>query len=850
MRDVGSNAVDRQAAIEAARRAEEARRKAEIARQQAEAAKKAAEAAEKAKQLEAALKAERATDQLKGATAPDEKMKAAAAADLGDVPWAAADKASAEKRAQFPTITAEDLKASPELGKRMAELAKDADPDVQTYVKETTQALLKESLQRNLKENTGGDPLKAFTGEVAELTAKTGLGDVIQGVTGDALKDAAKDLLFEGVDAKEVAENPALGKVLATLQNDPDSAVKDKLEATVRGWTDEALKGRLEGKEGEDDVKDAMSDFRGDLRSLAEKTGLGDTLTKAAEASLDSQKGHIEDLAKKGRSMWEKGLDMAGDFFGKALDLGGDLVKGVTDIAGETVDAVTDAAAAGIKQGADLAGDLANAAIDQAGKGANAVAGMAADGLEAVGAKAAADHTRQAGKAAEHVADVVGDVANKAIDTQGKVVGAAVDIAGNIGKGALQTAGDTINTVADGAGLLASEGPMGAANALADKALGPEKAEYAGQVDGFTGVITNRLGKGDSVFLNVEAGAEVGVGAFAGAKINGAGVLGRDGSGNITLSLAVGGEVTGGVSAETGAMVNGQGAKADAQAALTAGGMGKINLKFNPDDAGDVARLQALLEPTPAKLVGAMTNPLALAAPGAAALKDALSKNLSSTEVMGTAGASVGAGVSAGAGPVKAKLGVDADAVVGTTQKSNSDGTHEAKYFFKAGAKAEARVSAGPVGASGRATAGMMESFAVKTDAQGNIIGMKSEGSRSGSTSSGAGMAKGFGAEGEGKVSKVETSLNARGMEEAQRLMAAGKSPLAAFQSASESAQNVELVKTTMETDSFTVGVNGKVAVAGVKVGVDLTATIGKTHTESSRIDEPSAEDLMQILNR
>jgi hypothetical protein len=850
MRDVGTSGVDRQAAIEAARRAEEARRKAEIARQQAEAAKKAQEAAEKAKQLEAAVKAEHATDQLKGATAPDEKMKAAAAAELGDVPWAAADKASAEKRAQFPTITAEDLKASPELGKRMAELAKDADPDVQAYVQETTQALVKESLQRNLKENTGGDPLKAFTGEIADLTAKTGLGDVIQGVTGDALKDAAKDLLFEGVDSKEVAENPALGKVLATLQTDSDPAVKDKLQETVRGWTTAALNSRLEGKEGEDDVKDAMSDFRGDLRALAEKTGLGDTLTQAAESSLNSQKDRIEDLAKKGRNIFQKGLDLAGDFFGKALDLGGDLVKGVTDIAGETVDAVTDAAAAGIKQGADLAGDLANAAIDKAGQGANAAANLAADGLEAVGAKSAADNTRQAGKVAEHVADVAGNVANKVIDTHGQVVGGAVDIAGNIGKGALQTAGNTINTVADGAGMLVAEGPMGAANALADKALGPEKAEYAGQVDGFTGVITNRLGKGDSVFLNVEAGAEVGVGAFAGAKINGAGVLGRDGEGNITLSLAVGGSAEVGVSAETGASVNGVGAKADASASLTGQAMGKINLKFNPDDPKDAARLQALLEPTPAKLVGALTNPLALAAPSASALKDAMANNLTSTELSGSAGVSAGAGAGVEIPGAKLKAGIDGEALAGATRKMNTDGTNETKYFFKLSGKAEARASAGNVGASGRAQGSMLESFAVKTDAQGNIIGMKSESSRNGSTSTGAGVGKGFGAEGEGKVTKTETALNAQGLAEAKRLMDAGKSPLEAFSQASDKPENVELVKTTMETDSYTVGVNGKVAVAGVKVGVDLTATIGKTHTESTRIDEPSAEDLNQILNR
>ena len=191
---------------------------------------------------------------------------------------------------------------------------------------------------------------------------------------------------------------------------------------------------------------------------------------------------------------------------------------------------------------------------------------------------------------------------------------------------------------------------------------------------------------------------------------------------------------------------------------------------------------------------------------------------------------------------------MDASLVAGTTQKFNTDGTHESKYFFKAGAKIEARASAGGVGVSARGSAGALESFSVKTDASGNIIGMKSESSRNASASAGVGGARGFGSSGEGTVTKTETQLNAQGLAEAKKLMEGGASELEAFAEVSSKPENVDLIETTMETDSTTVGINGKLALGGVKIGLEANATIGKTHTESTRITDPSAEDLSQIL--
>lgn len=855
MRDVGGantvSAAAAAAAAEAARKAEEARKAAEAARKAEEARKAAEAAAAKAKQLEAAVKAERATDQLAGKGARDTDIKAAAAGEMADVPWAAEDAAhQAEKAAQFPKITAEDLKADPALGKRLAELAKDADPDVAAYVKGTATDLVKESLSRNLREQTGDAALEGFKSDIAALSAQTGLGEVMQKNAAEALKSTARDMLFDGVDAKEVADNPALGKVIATLKDDPDPAVQDKLKETVRGWTDSALKGRLEGKEGKGGVEDAMKDFRSDLRKLAEDTGLGDHLTNAAQDSLKGEEGRMKDIAEIGMSRWDKIKGAVGDFIGGALDLGGDVLEGVTNVAGDALNTVTDAVADGVKAGADLVGDVANVAIDTAGKGANVIAGAAADGLDAIGATETANATRAAGKSIEQAADVAGNVANTLADVSGQVTGGAVNIAGDLTAGVIKGTGKVANTGLDVAGSLASEGPMGAAGKLADKAIGPEKAEYAGQIDGLTGVITNRLGKGDSVFMNVEGGAEVGVGAFAGGKLNGAAQLSRDGEGNITLALAVGAEAEVGVSAETGATVNGVGAKADASASIEAQATGKINLKFNPDNPADVARLKAILEPTPASLAKAVTNPLSAAAPGPAAVAEAVKHNLASTEIQGGIGGAVGASAKASVGAASLKVSADANVMGSMTRKMNADGTDETKYVLKAGAKVEARATAGPGGISGRAQAQMLESLAIKTDASGNIIGMKGESVRSANAGGGIGGKSGFGAGGDGTVTKDEVALNGKGLAEAKRLMDGGASALAAYRQASADDANVEVTRMTTETDTYTVGLNGKAAVAGVKVGLDATATFGKTHTESERLEAADVDDLNILLGR
>ncbi|MFN3431298.1 MAG: hypothetical protein ACK46X_15250, partial [Candidatus Sericytochromatia bacterium] len=319
---------------------------------------------------------------------------------------------------------------------------------------------------------------------------------------------------------------------------------------------------------------------------------------------------------------------------------------------------------------------------------------------------------------------------------------------------------------------------------------------------------------------------------------------------NPTLAGAGGAAAAVAVTAATGATVNGIGAKADASASIEAQATGKINLKFNPDNPADVARLKAILEPTPASLARAVTNPLSAAAPGAAAVAEAVKHNLASTEIQGGVGAAAGAAAKASVGAASLKVSADANVMGSMTHKMNADGSDETKYVLKAGAKVEARATVGPGGISGRAQAQMLEAFSIKTDASGNIVGMKGESVRSASAGGGVGGASGFGAGGEGTVTKDEIALNDKGLAEAKRLMDGGASALDAYRQASPDDANVEITRMTTETDTFTVGVNGKAGVVGVKVGLEATATFGKTHTESERLEAADVDDLNVLLGR
>jgi hypothetical protein len=858
MREVGSSAADQKALLEAQRRAEEARkaaeakRKAEEARQAQEAAKRAAaEAAQKAGQLAKVVAADRVDDRLKRDAAKTSQLTVSALAG---------GKSAADR---LPAITGADLAADPAVGKQLAKLAKSDDPAVQQYLKDTAASLVQESLKKNLAEKTGQAALDGFTGDVAAITEKTGLGDVMKGVADDALKAAAKELLFKGVDAEAIKADPALGQVLATLQGDTDPAVKAKLQETVRGWTDAALDARLAGQEGDDAVKGAVEGYGDDLRKLAESTGLADTLTSAGEESLKGQEDHIKELSSQGKNFFEKGLDVVGNVLGKGLDLGGDLLNGATDAVSGTAKTVGGALSRGIEAGWAKAGEGLNAAADLAGKGVEAASGVAGDGLDALGADGAADGVRAAGRHGANAADALGDAGEKVLGIQGKVSAAVAGLPTDLVAGTLDGVGDAANTGLDVAGAVAADGPMGASEKLADDTLGPEKAEFAGQLDGLTGLITNRLGQGDSVFLAGAAGAEVGFGANAGASLNGAGAstkteaylaaaakgaatLGRDKDGNITLSGEFGERLEGGVQHESEAGAPGVQASVEAAAGLAGEGRAKVTLKFNPDDAADVARLKALIEPDAADLAKAVAtgNPLGALAVKASAVGEAMKHNFASTEVTLKGGALAEAGASAELGALTVGATAEAQGMAGATQKFNRDGTTETTFFMHGSAGARAGVTGGPAALEAGRSVGGAYSVTVKKDARGEIIAIGGEkSSADGETNSGKGGPAGeSGSESQTKgvikltdsqveTQSVRTALTAEGLAEAKRRMAAGESLLAVYRDLNDDAGKFQASTLSTTTDAFTGSTSAELAL-GLRVELSGELTAGKSHTD------------------
>lgn len=636
---------------------------------------------------------------------------------------------------------------------------------------------------------------------------------------------------------------------LVALGKSGDADTKRMLGELARGWVNDSIKENLAGKEGKGGVEDAMKGFREDVRELARATGLGaEVLQAAVKDGLTQQKGAIEEVAAKGRAWWERALDVVGDVIGDVADFAGDVAKDVADLAGDAVNVVTDVAADAARLTGEATGAVANAVIDTTGQVVGA-------GLGAVGADGAASAVRA-------VSDLVGDAAQAGFELQGKVVGGALDIAGNVVDGTLDAAGSVVDTGLDVVGAVVAEGPLGAAEKLADGVLGPEVPEFTGQVDGFTGIVTNRLDRGDSVFVRGEAGAEVGVGLFAGAKLTGGAVLGRDPKGLITLSLEVGGELEGGVKAEFGAKAGTSlasvGAKAEASASLTAGAKGKVNLKFDPDKPEDLARLKALLEPSPLELAAAAANPLAAAALSGPALQDALDHNLASTEVSGTVGGKAGAKASADVGPLAAELGVGADAVLGASHKLNKDGSTETTLYVKAGLKASASATVKGLGTGGEAGAGVDGVIAVKVkrDKDGNITGIAGE--QDGRFSANAGLihkdktktdlkegehglkgTKSSAGAGHSVTTTVEQELNAAGLAEAKDRLARGESLISVFLDLNDEPGKFTETRTTTETDAASFGLGFEFAV-GAKLGLNAKVTVGKSHTTSERDDAPA----------
>ncbi len=795
------------AAAEAARRAAEAaaaaaRRAAAAA---AAAARKAAADAAKAQAQSAANaegRVERQTQAADAAKAGDTNLARALRneermGDMGDMPWDADDRAAmppAAKRLE-EGVSLADLKGDPQLAKDVAALQTSEDPKVRALVEGSAKAWVKESLDGALADGEGKDPKAVFDGfkaDVQAVGAQSGLGPLLSQQAEAAVKNAAVALLESKPSMDDLKDNPAKGQLLATLQ--ADAAYKGDVEKLVQGYAQKSIDRNLEGKQKKEGVEDAVDQVTAEMVDFAKATGLGDSVRTATNAAFKDSEKKFEETAEKGKSMWDRFTGFVGDMMGKAGDLLG--------------------------SGLDKIGDVANSALDVAGDLAQGTANITASGLDALGADGMADATRTVGAVSNNVLDATGDV---------------------------------VDTVADTAGAAIADGPAGVANLAMQAALGDQKAEYKNELDGVTGAITNRLGKGDSVYIGVGGSATVGVGVYGELGVGAEAQLSRNDDGTISLTLE--GEVKGevGVSAETGAkggveagdMKAEGGASADASAGVNAKVMGRVSLKFDPKNPADAARLKALIEPDLATMAAAATNPLAAAAIKGPALAEAMKHNKESVTVGGSVGVSADASASAGAGPVNAEIGVEASATVGGARTFNADGSTETTVFMNAGASASIGVSAGPAtleaGAGVKAALGMT----IQKDAAGNVTGVSAVHAVNTHASAGADVEMGGGEAGgaSGTTSKVTESLTPKGLEAFNALVAQGKNPISAYAEARKGKDHITESKSTTTTDEFSIGGGGKVALAGVKVGLDAHVTVGKSHTDETQISGPSIID-------
>ncbi|MNR94205.1 hypothetical protein D3C72_252780 [compost metagenome] len=230
-----------------------------------------------------------------------------------------------------------------------------------------------------------------------------------------------------GLKLEDVKKNPALGQLVAPLQNSADPAVKGKVDSTVKAWAKESITENLKGKEKKEGAEAAVKGFQSEMADIANKTGLGAAIQAQGPQALEEAKGEIEDVAKKGMGFFEKLGSAVGDvvggavdFFDKGIDLVGEGVGFVGKTAGKAVDLLGD----GIDFVADTTGKIQAAAIETTGH-------LVGEGLEALGAedmgKAVKSGSKQAADIVKDVADQVGNVANSFVDGVGGALEGTTD---------------------------------------------------------------------------------------------------------------------------------------------------------------------------------------------------------------------------------------------------------------------------------------------------------------------------------------------------------------------------------------------------------------------------------------
>lgn len=279
-------------------------------------------------------------------------------------------------------LSAEAVKANPALGQLLAPMQASQDPAVKEALDSTVKGWAKDALQSSLKANeTGSDDPKAraektitdFREQLVDLANQTGLGATLEATSQDAVKDVSVELLEDDdIDFEAINKNPAYGQLIAGLK--ADESLKGRVDEKVLGMADDMLEDHLDGKEGEDGLKEATEAFQADMQTLGETTGLGFDEAMSEKFSAENE-GEFKEVLDRGRNLFQKAVDGLGGLVGKLGFVG-----------------------EGLAWGFDKVGDLGNLYFDTIGKGLGAI------GFEA----------------GEKAFDKVGDFANNNYDMIGK----------------------------------------------------------------------------------------------------------------------------------------------------------------------------------------------------------------------------------------------------------------------------------------------------------------------------------------------------------------------------------------------------------------------------------------------
>ena len=204
-----------------------------------------------------------------------------------------------------------------------------------------------------------------------------------------------------GVSYADVKRDPELGRLLAAGAAHGGPTTRGAVDGLVAGWAKASLARHLKGKEGEKEVKQALKAFEQEMIEVAQATGLGPSVEKAAGAALEGGKKQIEQQIKDGQGWFSRAVGAVGGFFG-------DIIGGIGK---------------GIKWAADKAGDAVETVVNTAGKIVTLPLDLAAAGLDAVGLDGAAGAVREVDQLAEKGVGLVAKAGNDFVDGAGAALG-------------------------------------------------------------------------------------------------------------------------------------------------------------------------------------------------------------------------------------------------------------------------------------------------------------------------------------------------------------------------------------------------------------------------------------------